>query len=264
MPALTQPCILDDLPIYRLDPLDGNTALVQKVLNLHNWICELPQAVADDIAGRFVTRKLSDGEFLYHQGDPPDACFQVGKGRLKICNYNHEGQEILHAHLVGGDCVGDWALILDQPRMNNAISCGESEVNSLRKHHFNELYERYPDISRALNRVMARRLRFIFMLSEDASLLPLRQRLARAIIRIGHSLGRTESNGVTVIENLSQEELAKVVGSTRPSVGRELKKLEQEGHIQTRYGKLLITNLSSFSDAYDRLLSVEPVAPDYS
>jgi CRP-like cAMP-binding protein len=164
---------------------------------------------------------------------------------------------------MAGDCVGDWGLLIDQPRMNSTISVGSSEVNVLRKTHFNNLYDRFPEIARALNRVMARRLRLTFMLTEDASLLPLRPRLARVIIRMGYSLGYLDQEGCTVIEGISQDELSKMVGATRPSVGRELKKLEREGSIGIRYGKLIIKDLAFFSEQYDRLTAVEPVVPDY-
>jgi CRP/FNR family cyclic AMP-dependent transcriptional regulator len=236
---------------------------VQKVQNLHNWISELPEEIQGEVGRHFVSRKLVDGEYLYHQGDPPDACFQVANGRCKVCNYNYDGQEILHTYIMAGDCVGDWGLLIDQPRMNSTISVGSSEVNVLRKTHFNNLYDRFPEIARALNRVMARRLRLTFMLTEDASLLPLRPRLARVIIRMGYSLGYLDQEGCTVIEGISQDELSKMVGATRPSVGRELKKLEREGSIGIRYGKLIIKDLAFFSEQYHRLTAVEPVVPDY-
>ena len=239
-------------------------AVVQKIQNLHNWVSALPPAIRGEIAQRFVARKLTDGECLFRQGDPPDACFQVAKGRFKVCNYNYSGQELVHTYLKEGDCIGDWGLLIDQPRMNSAVSCDSTEVNVLRKAHFFELYDKHPEIPRALNHVMAQRLRLAFMLAEDASLLPLRQRLARAVIRMGHSLGQVEQDGRITIEHLSQDELANVVGATRPSVGRELKKLEQEGSIEIKYGKLIIKDIDSFGEQYDQLLSVEPVVPDYN
>jgi CRP-like cAMP-binding protein len=110
---------------------------------------------------------------------------------------------------------------------------------------------------------MSRRLRFLFMLAEDASLLPLRQRLARAIVRMGHSVGKIAEDGRATIEGISHDELGKMVGATRQSVGRELKKLEQEGSIEIQYGKLIIGDIAAFGEHYDRLLSAEPVVPDY-
>lgn len=236
---------------------------MQKVSNLHNWISELPEAIGEHIRRRFSQRSLQDGEFLYHQGDHAGACYQVAKGRLKVCNYNYAGQELVHVILVDGDCVGDWGLLIDQPRMNNAIACGQAEINILSKTHFDELYDKYPEIPKALNRVMARRLRLTFMLTEDASLLPLRERLARLIIRMAHSLGRADQDGCALIENISHEELAKMLGAARPSVGRELKKFAEEGAIEIKYGKLLIRDIAAFSAQFDHLLSVEPVVADY-
>jgi CRP-like cAMP-binding protein len=242
---------------------DDGVWAVRKVLNLHNWIAELPDDLGLEVLHRCVRRKLSDEECLYRLGDPSDACFQVAKGKLKICNFNHSGQELLHTYLMEGDCVGDWGIIINEARMNFAFACGNVEVNVLKKSQFQDLYDRYPEIPKALNRVMSQRLRLLFMLAEDASLLPLRQRLARALVRMGHSVGKIAEDGRATLEDISHDELGKMVGSTRQSVGRELKKLEQEGSIEIKYGKLIITDIAVFGEQYDRLLSAEPVVPNY-
>ncbi|MEP5765120.1 MAG: Crp/Fnr family transcriptional regulator [Halieaceae bacterium] len=236
---------------------------MQKVQNLHDWVSELSDAVRDEVISSFVDRNLIAGEFLYRQGDPAESCFQVTEGRIKVCNTNFAGQELVHTYLLKGDCVGDWSLLIDEPRMNYAVACGVSAVSVLRKSDFMHLYMKHAEIPRAISRVMARRLRLIFMLTEDASLLPLRERLARAVIRTAHALGEKGEDGSVTIENISHDELAKMVGATRPSVGRELKKLEREGAIRIQYGKLIISNFAAFGAQYDHLLSVEPVTPDY-
>ena len=101
------------------------------------------------------------------------------------------------------------------------------------------------------------------MLAEDASLLPLRQRLARAIVRMGHSVGQVRADGSATIDDISHDELGKMVGAARQSVGRELKKLEREGAIQIEYGKLIIHDIAGFGAQYDKLLGIEPAVPDY-
>ena len=223
----------------------------------------MPEEIGNEVVQRCVTRCLNDGECLYRLGDAPDACFQVYKGKLKICTFNQAGQELLHTYLMEGDCVGDWGLLIDEPRMNFAFACGSVEVGVLAMRHFNELYDKYPQIARALNRVMARRLRLMFMLAEDASLLPLKQRLARAIVRVGLSEGQVDDKGKTTVKNISHDELGKMVGAARQSVGRELKKLEQDGSIEIKYGKLIIKDIAAFGARYDELLSAEPVVPNY-
>lgn len=237
---------------------------MHKVLNMHNWISELPEDIRLEVSRQCVEKILTDGECLYRQGEEPDACFQVASGRLKICNFTHHGQELLYTYLVEGDCVGDLALIIDERRVNCAFACGDTRVNALSKVKFLDLYEAFAEIPKALNRVMSRRLCFSFMLAEDASLLPLRQRLARTVVRMGHSVGQVHEDGSATVEDISQDELGKMVGATRQSVGRELKKLEREGAIKIQYGKLIITDIASFGAQYDRLLGPEQVVPDYS
>ena len=236
---------------------------MRKITNFHNWIAELPEEIGNEVIQQCVTQRLNDGECLYRLGDPPDACFQVSKGKLKNCTFNQTGQELLHSYLMEGDCTGDWSLLISEPRMNFAFACGAVEVSVLATRHFNKLYDKYPQIARALNRVMARRLRLMFMLAEDAALLPLQQRLARAIVRVGLSEGQLDDQGNTTVKNISHDELGKMVGAARQSVGRELKKLGLDGSIEIKYGKLIIKDIAAFGARYDKLLSAEPVVPNY-
>jgi CRP/FNR family transcriptional regulator, cyclic AMP receptor protein len=238
--------------------------LLLKIRYLHNWISELPESVRGEVVQRCAVRDLTDGECLYRLGDIPEACFQVVKGRIKICNFNHAGQELVHSYLIEGDCCGDGGMIGHEPRINFAIACGEVQANVLYKTDFDYFYEKYPEVAKALNRVMFRRLRHQFMVAEDACLLPLHQRLARAIVRMAHSVGEVHADGSATIEDISHDELGKMVGATRQSVGRELKKLEREGSIEINYGKLSILDVAVFGAHYDRLVSVEPVVPEYN
>jgi CRP-like cAMP-binding protein len=236
---------------------------MQKVENMHDWISELPDTVAAEVLQHCSRRTLLDRESLFHPGDRADACYRLMSGRLIVCNFNSAGQELLHAHLMPGDCIGEWSLIAEQPRMNHTYANGDSEVLVLHKDRFDELYMRYPDMVRALNKVMARRLRLTFMMVEDAALLPLCQRLARTIVRLAHSVGKEEIDGRTVIEAMSQDELSRMVGSTRQSVGRELKKLKEDGDVEISYGKLIIRDIAALSEKYDKLIAVEPVVAGY-
>ena len=121
---------------------------MHKIMNMHNCISELPEDIGLEVSNQCVSRTLTDGECLYRQGDKPDACFQVASGRLKICNFNHDGQELLHTYLIEGDCVGDLGLIIDEHRINCAFACGDTRINVLNKVKFLGLYEKYPEMQK--------------------------------------------------------------------------------------------------------------------
>jgi len=237
---------------------------MQNIANMHDWISDLPDNVAGDVLSRCTTQSLLDGESLWHPGDPANKCYRVKSGRLKVCNVSASGQEFVHTYILEGDCVGEWGLMLKEKRLNHTVATGATEVLALRKEDFYLLYDKYPEIPKALNLVFARRMRHFVMLAEDASLLPLQQRLARTILRIGHSSGFTDDNGRIVIENISHDELGRLVGATRQSVSRELKKLQDKGEIEINYGGLIISDVSALGEKYERLISVEPVAPGYT
>lgn len=68
---------------------------------------------------------------------------------------------------------------------------------------------------------------------------------------------------MTVVEGVSHETLAHMLGATRQSVSRELKTLEKAGLIKFKYGRFMISELPTLPEQYDQLIDVEMVDSQY-
>ncbi len=235
---------------------------MKKVANMQNWIAELPVELMTEVLTHCTLRNLKKGEHLFSLGESSDECFQVKSGYLKVIAFNYSGRVMLHSHALAGDCIGDWELINDEPRNNSVIACESSCIYVLNSRRFWHFYNRYPDVAKAINKVMVRRLRFSNMLAEDACLLSLKQRVGRLLIRMAYSVGCVSLDGRAEIPNISQNDLGNIVGSPRQSVARELKKIEKEGCIEIGYGRLVINNIEDFSKQHDELLGAETLVPN--
>jgi len=237
---------------------------MKKVENFHNWFAGLPKGIQQEIQSRFVKKTYEPGAFLYRNGEPSDSNFQITSGKIKICNFSDQGQEIIISHLYPGDWCGDVGLITKSKRFNNAVAVDLTTTSSLSKKDFYYFYEKYPEISKAINIVMCTRLQSALTILEDASLLPLSFRLARTISRLGFSIGeKGEGDNSCIIRNLSHEDLGRLVGATRQSVSRELKRFEKKGLLTLKYGKIIISDLQEFSLKFDNLIGHEPIVATY-
>jgi CRP-like cAMP-binding protein len=229
---------------------------------MHDFVSELPETVRKEMSSLSTVRRLSKGESVYAKGDESSEFYQLLDGAIKLCNYSLDGKEILMGEFRPGDCFGEMGLIDGLPRTSCAVAVRESRVSVISKPNFFTLYRKHPQISWQLNLMQCRRIRFLFSLTEDAAGLNIHVRLARIIHRLAYSHGyRDESDGVYI--DVSHEELSKMLGASRQSVSKELKLLERQGDIQLRYGKILIRDLESLADRYEKAVGMEQVTPLY-
>jgi CRP-like cAMP-binding protein len=78
-------------------------------------------------------------------------------------------------------------------------------------------------------------------LLEDAAFLGLAARLAKRLLYLADSNGEpAPGGGVRINMHLTQEELGKMLGKTRESIGKELKRWQRNGLISVRYGSIVI------------------------
>lgn len=236
---------------------------MRKVQSLHNWINSLPGAVRSAIVQRMRPRDYDDGAAVYSLGEEGRELYLIESGKVSICNYSEAGREVQLAELREGDCFGEMSLIDGLPRANNAYSVGVSRLKVLRHPDFAHLYAEHPEIALELNQLLCHRIRMSYTAIQDASVLTLKDRLSRLLSRLGFSIGVADQQGVTVVEGVPHEHLARMLGTTRQSVSRELKVLEKAGLVRCSYGRILIPDITTLVSNCDGLIGEESIVADY-
>ena len=242
---------------------------MQKVSALHSWIGNLSPAIGEKVTKRMQPRHYDDGEAVYALGEEGRELYMVEAGIIRFCNYTLSGKEIQIAEMRAGDCFGELSLIDGLYRANCAYAQGPTDLLILQKRDFDILCAEHLEIPVQINKLLSHRLRMAYTLFEDASVLPMKDRLARLLGRLGYSVGVAEpgadadADGAIVLEGFTHEGLARMLGSTREAITRELKHLEKAALIQRRYGKILIPHIATLINSGDSLLGGEPIVPDY-
>jgi CRP-like cAMP-binding protein len=229
---------------------------------LHNFISGLPEDIQADIELASSIRCYERGEAVYRKDDPPVEIYQLLEGAVKLCNYSLEGAEIIAGEFRSGDCFGEMGVIDGLPRVGNAVASKASRIRVISKQQFEALYQKHPRISHELNRVLCRRVRYLYSLNDELLGLKLNVRLGRLLHRLAYSHGCDNELGEKFVE-ISHEELSNMLGASRQSVSKELKSLEREGDIELRYGKIYFTDLERLCDKYEKSIGVEQLAPFY-
>ena len=152
---------------------------MRKLTGVHSWIGLLVDPIRDVVLARMRPRRFADQAPIWMVGDPSIELYLISKGRVRIGTESFAGTELMVAIFRTGDCFGEVGLIDGLPRFNSTYAMGDTELLVLKKADFSELYTSHAEIARALNLNLCYRLRVAYGLSQDASMLTLRQRLAR-------------------------------------------------------------------------------------
>lgn len=140
------------------DPCEEDQVLttVERVVALKASVifAGTPAEVIVDLARGMEEHQLDDGTVLFEQGDPGDRLFVLVEGQIAIVA---GGAEI--ARLSRGDAFGELALLDGGPRSAGAVAVGDVLLLSLGRRTFHDLMTDRPEVTMAMFRYVAGRLR---------------------------------------------------------------------------------------------------------
>lgn len=237
---------------------------MQVIPYFHNYIDTLPERLRERIKSQAITRHIGKSEQLYPMGSSSKEIYQVISGCVRLSNFSVEGKEMVMGSFLPGDCFGEIGVIDGSPRMSCAFATEKSAVLVISGALFKDLYQNEPDFLREINRVLCLRTRLLYGMVEDANILNLRERLARALLRLAYGSDQNPHSQEKLTITASQEELGCLLGASRQSINKELKQLCDEGLIELSYGKIRINDLDSIRDAYEDILGPGQISPAYN
>lgn len=186
----------------------------------------LPEADRRALAGRVRSRRFASSETVFHRGDPAAHLYVLVSGRAKITLPDEYGKEAMITIVHPGEVFGELALFDDEPRSATVVAVSETECLLVSRDDFLSLLERAPQAMREVLRLLARTIRRSTSRVEDLVFLDVPSRVAKCVLDL------SEVNGTVAEIELTQDDLAAMVGATRVSVNRVLASLEQRGIVR--------------------------------
>ena len=172
-------------------------------------------------------RTLAAGELLCGRGDPGDRLFVVIEGRLRVSVVTAEGRELSMRIAGAGEMVGEIAAFDGRPRTTDMTAIAPTRVSALPSEAFFAALDREPLIARNALKMLCGRLRDTTSQLETIALYPIEQRLARLLLVAMGAAEPTPGRRTAVALDLSQTEIAQLLGATRSKVNVALGRLEQ-------------------------------------
>ncbi len=182
----------------------------------------LDDASAATLRATMDTVRLPKGATLFSEGDEGHHLYVIIEGKLKLGTSSGDGRENLLSILGPGEMFGELSLFDAGPRTSTATAVTDVRLLSLGHDQVIPWITRHPQVALDLLERLAQRLRRTNEVVGDLVFSDVPGRVAKALIDLGDRFGKETDEGLYVHHDLTQEELAQLVGASRETVNKAL------------------------------------------
>jgi CRP/FNR family transcriptional regulator, cyclic AMP receptor protein len=192
---------------------------------------DLDSRPLSDLAPRLAFRK---GQKIGTQGQPCDRLYILAEGQVLLNRRSQDGHE--HAlYLLGpGDLFGEGALRPEHRWLVTARAVTDGAAHVLPAPHLPRLAQYYPQLMAHILTLLSGRLERAHRRLDVITTHGARERLLGLLNVIAGNLGEVDGDEVWVPLQLTQAQLADMIGLARETVSRLLADLEEEGVIRRK------------------------------
>ena len=186
-----------------------------------------------------VRLQLPRGVAVFQEGEPGDRLYVIGSGKVKLGRRSNDGRENLLSVLGPAEMFGELSLFDPGPRTATATAVADAVLYELTHDELIEWLERYPAVAKHLLEALARRLRRTNEALADLVFSDVPGRVAKALLDLSTRFGEPVDDGLRVAHELTQEELAQLVGASRETVNKALADFAARGWVR-REGRAIV------------------------
>lgn len=178
------------------------------------------------------------------------ALFFIISGKVKVTLQNKEGKEVILSMLSENDFFGEMAIIDGTNRAATIVACEPTELFIIKRDDFLKLISIYPEISIALLQEISKRLRYADLMIKSLSLNDAEGKVAVVLIQFAFDYGKIKNGVVEIDKAPTQQEIAKMAGTSRETVNRVLGTFTKSRQIEIEGSSIRIINFEEFSKIY--------------
>jgi CRP/FNR family transcriptional regulator, cyclic AMP receptor protein len=186
--------------------------------------------------------RLEKGERLFSEGDTGDKLYIILNGKIKLTKAAPDGRENLLSVHGPGEMFGELSLFDPIPRTSSATAVTNARLAGLAHDDERTWLSSRPEVAMHLLQALAQRLRRINDVKADLVFTDVPGRVAKALLDLAERFGSVTPDGIQVNHDLTQEELAQLVGASRETVNKALADFTARGWIQLAAKSVLVTD----------------------
>ncbi len=234
-------------------PFYANTL---KTLKQSELFGGLDEAVVQDMLLMFRRQTWLRKSIVMEPEETIREFFVIISGRVKVTRTNPDtGKEFILFLMGPGDGFDVIPLLNGKAHNVSFVAMDDLEALTTPFKTIHDWIEGHPEFNRAFLPYLGKQIRQISNLAFDLALHDTGTRLIKLFLQ--HTVQSNPSPRLNLINDLSNEELASMIGSVRVVVSRYLQKLKKEGIIIARRGNLEIKDLHALVEKVEEHLALK-------
>jgi CRP-like cAMP-binding protein len=193
-----------------------------------------------EIAVLATLHHFRKGQFIFHEGDPPDFFYVVQKGRVKLSKVTASGKIYIASVVIRGYSLIASALFRGDSYFMSAQAMDHASVLRVKREAYLSFVNRHPSVAMKIISILTKRMqgdleRIIDLIGERVD-----QRLYNVLLTLSERFGTTL--------NFTCKELAELAGTTTETAIRVFGRLREGNILSSRRGKLLILDMAKLKE----------------
>ncbi|MDT5298226.1 MAG: family transcriptional regulator, cyclic receptor protein [Mycobacterium sp.] len=218
-------------------------ARVEEVLARSGMFQGAPPGAVSTLTQQLHSIDFPRGHTVFTEGQPGDRLYIVISGKVKIGRRSPDGHDNLLTIVGPSDMFGELSIFDPGPRTSSATTITEVRAVSMDRKMLRAWIADRPETAEQLLRILARQHRRTTNNLADLIFTDVPGRVARQLLQLARRFGTQEQGALRVTHDLTQEEIAQLVGSSRETVNKTLSDFAQRGWIRLDGKSVLISDI---------------------
>jgi CRP/FNR family transcriptional regulator, cyclic AMP receptor protein len=201
-------------------------------------LASLPPQERRGLVDTLRRRSYHRDEVIFHQGDPADTLHLIAAGHVSVRVTLRGGEFAVVAIFGPGDAFGEAALVGGpRARGGTVVALEQCETLSLGRDEFHRLRMSYPGIDRFLVELLSARVDKLNNHLLETLYVPAERRVLRRLLDLCELYAGDDQR---IMIPVTQEMLASLAGTTRPTANQVLRRLAASGIVAISRSQIVV------------------------
>ena len=183
-----------------------------------------------------ILEKYNATDSIFKEGTAAKYYFQIRSGTVKLNTFLEDGKEFVHGLPFDGHCIGESYLFTDHHYAVNAIAITDCDIIKISKTKFLQILLEKPTLMLEINKYMADRMHFRFMISSFLAISDPIVKLMKLFDHIKKYLGFEETYSFLI--PYTRQQIATLTGLRVETVIRYVKKMQEQKLVKIESTKI--------------------------
>jgi len=221
----------------------------RKLLRKVSLFSDLDESLFDILIEVIEVRSFPKNKIIFFEGDSGSALYFIKSGKVKVSKLSEAGREII-VHILGpGDIFAEVTLFQkDAVYPATAEVIEDAVIGMIRNKNLEKLVLENPQMALELIRALTNKITTIQERIRHLGANDAVERTIQVLLALSNGHGNKTQNGIELCVNITRQDLAAFVGTTRETISRILSKLNQAGVIDISGKSIVITDMEGLKD----------------